>query len=271
MCVASFFSWDSLSSFKTFSFERLPPKPSMRVISLNMWGKFGPYEKRWSYAQKYVPLMNTDILCLQEAGDKTCLESLRKATGLNILMDDCGQTGLAVLSRYPAKQGGLVEYKTRSSLEPYIRKFLWFEIKTDQGELLVTNTHLAWKKGDDDTRSGQASQLGAFLKGREQNVLLCGDFNCEYSSAPLNNLRKQGFKDILEGTRFENKPSWDNQNPFIQSHHEKFPDRRIDLILAHPDFLKSHPLKEARIEFQQPNPQGLYLSDHWGIVADFQH
>lgn len=235
-----------------------------------MWGKFGPYEDRWSYAERYVPEMKADIICLQESGDLECLNRLEKATGIPVILHDCGQTGLAVLSRMRCERHDLVPYETRSRLETYVRKFQWLEFRYEGAPFLVTNTHLAWKKGDDVTRKGQVSELAAFLKSQQKPALLCGDFNCEYHSTPLQDLRASGYKDILEGTVYEKQPTWDNSNPFIQSHAEKFPDRRIDLILAHPDFLELRPSKKASIEFKKPTPAGLFVSDHWGVIADFE-
>jgi endonuclease/exonuclease/phosphatase family metal-dependent hydrolase len=235
-----------------------------------MWGKFGPYRERWAYAVRHVPRAGADILCVQEGGDEACVRELAEAAGMRVLQSDTGSTGLAILSRLKPEKGGLVEYRTRSELEPYVRKFQWAEFRDGAGSFLVTNTHLAWKKGDDATRSGQAGELGAFLDERKRPAVLCGDFNCEYGSGPLAALRKRGYRDLLEGTPDERKPSWDNANPFIQSHPDKFPDRRIDLILADPAFLKAKPLRSARIAFTEPDPDtGLFASDHWGVVAEF--
>lgn len=243
---------------------------SLRVVSLNMWGKFGPHEARWGYAERCVPSAKPDVLCVQEGGNSDYVGRLAKAAGLRVVQDDTGSSGLALLSRLDCAESGLVPYAKRGFLEPYTRKFQWMRVRDGKKDLLFTNTHLAWKKGDDKTRAGQTGELAVFVTGKKLPAVLCGDFNCEYGSAPLECLRQAGFRDLLAGTALENAPTWDNANPFIRSHPEKFPDRRIDLILANPDFLKLRPFKEARIDFKDPDPKtGLLLSDHWGVITDF--
>ena len=125
------------------------------------------------------------------------------------------------------------------------------------------------KRGARGPRAGQAGELAAFVAKEKKPAVLCGDFNCEYPTPPLASLRGMGCRDLVAGTPDAEKPSWDNTNPYIQSPPEKFPDRRIDLVLANEDFLKARPLKKAVIDFKKADKKGLFLSDHWGIVADF--
>jgi len=161
---------------------------------------------------------------------------------------------------------------------------MYVKFELPQGEFLVGNTHLSWKPDDDETRRKQADELVSGFGQEGVSSILCGDFNCEYPSAPLKGLRDSGFQDLMEGFPDASRPSWDNKNPFIADHRTKFPDRRIDLILANEAFRSVYSLKDIRITLNTPKSSGhsssppyasqlktldLYPSDHYGILATF--
>lgn len=238
----------------------------MKVVSYNLWGKFGPYHERWADAPAALCAIGADVWCLQEAGAGEYLEKVAKATQTRIVIEDLDSTGLAVLAKEKPLSSVLVEYKTHSPLEPYIRKFECVDFGGKR-PFRAVNTHLSWKPGDDASRRGQAEELRAFLAKDPKPTILCGDFNGEYAGAPMQVLRKD-YRDLMKGQADEGMPSWDNANPFIQSHKEKFPDRRIDLILANDLFLKDRPLASASI-IRCKGPSGRPISDHYGILAEF--
>ncbi len=240
-----------------------------RVLSYNMWGKFGPYDQRYGNLLKAVTEIDADIYCFQEAGDIKLLREIARITGLRLLMSDVDETGLAILRDKGSTRKGLVKYDARSPFEGYIRKYQWAEIRDRSGKFLVVNTHLSWKEGDDFTRQGQVEELHRFLERKKMPLILCGDFNCDFHSGPMTKLRDGGLTDTMLGMPDENAPTWDNQNPFIQTHPAKFPDRRIDLILADDPFLKHHPLVHSSIVLNQKGPDQMYPSDHYGVLAEF--
>ena len=143
------------------SFERVPcarlayDKAQLimfKIVTFNIWGTFGPTpEERWSYASECLAKLEADIICLQEATDIKLLERLAGITQKKLIHADCDQTGLAVLSNLPFLDFGLVPYDTKSPIEDYIRKFIWVQLKHQDREFLLTNTHLSWKANDDGT------------------------------------------------------------------------------------------------------------------------
>jgi len=243
----------------------------MKIITFNIWGVRGPDpEKRWAYAGECLAVLAPDILCLQEAFHDTLLEGLARKTGLKIVRSDTDVgSGLAVLSRFAGRAGGLHTYAAKSSEENYVRKFLWTELEAGGALLLVTNTHLSWKAADDPVRQKQAEELESFVSARGLPAVLCGDFNCEYASAPMDAFRKDGYRDLMEGMPDAGRHSWDNANPHIQTHTVKFPDRRIDLVLANALFRERYTPETTRIVLDEPSPEGLFASDHYGVLAEF--
>ena len=99
---------------------------------------------------------------------------------------------------------------------------MWNEFDCNGKSLLVTNTHLSWKPKDDPTRIKQAEDLLEFVKNESKPAILCGDFNCVYGSNPMRVFIHNGFQDLMEGKPDQDKPTWDNTNPFIQSHNTQF-------------------------------------------------
>lgn len=238
------------------------------LLSFNLWGKFGPAPaERWVYAAKRVKELDADILCLQEASDPYLLDQFSAAVGKKIVLADHGSTGLAVLTNLPARNHELVTYRAKSPMEPYWRKFIWVRFEADGRAFHLGNTHLSYLRADDEARKSQARQLCEFAAQTPGPVLLAGDFNAEFSSPSLEVLREFGYRDAMKGFPDEAKPTWKNANPFTHFQHERFADRRIDLILASQAFAECCKVDDCRIVLDRPSAEGVYPSDHFGVMA----
>ena len=84
----------------------------MRVLSFNTWGIHGPARRR-PVLEQAVRALGANLLCLQEAAD---LAQPDRPTRLL-----APESGLAILSRFPAASHRTITYETRSPLEPYRR------------------------------------------------------------------------------------------------------------------------------------------------------
>lgn len=235
----------------------------MRILTLNLWGIFGPPQRRPVLIQQ-LQTLQADILCLQEATDPDLLKVLAYPTCIHH-----PEPGLAILSRFPARSQRSIIYKTVSPLEPYRRGALLAELETDVAALWVATTHLSWKAEDDASRLGQAEELARILEPLPDPLLLSGDFNAPPSAPPVQGLLKVGFVDLFAALHpSEPGITWDNRNPFIQSHSVRFPDRRIDLLLLRQ---RSHPSLKAvacEVVFDKPSAEWpFYPSDHYGVLT----
>lgn len=236
----------------------------MRIITINMWGRGGPWRQRWRIAARDLALLQADVLCMQEVDDRDLLAEVVRACGLRVAAADLASSCLAVLTRGPA-EGEVRRFRTISPHEGTPRSCCL--VRLPSGATLA-NTHLSWRKEDAASRRGQVAELASELRG--QPSLVCGDFNCELGAPELAPLLSAGFMDVCTGTAAAARPTWDNRNPFTLPYRSQYPDMRIDLVLAGGAFLGLHPLQDARVVLDQPDAEtGLYVSDHFGVMAEF--
>jgi endonuclease/exonuclease/phosphatase family metal-dependent hydrolase len=237
----------------------------MKILTFNCWGKYGPLARQ-PYLFKTIRDVNADILCLQEAPDATFLQSLRYP----VVFHD-PQTGLALLSRFPAVgQSHTRLYKTRSPLEEYPRGVLLAELLVGRNNLWVGTTHLSWKAEDEASRFAQAEELAKGSQTLKGTLLMGGDFNASPEQAPVRRLREAGFVDLFGTLHPKDKGiTWDNANPFIQSHSVRFPDRRIDLLLLRETTAGEWPPSDCAIACREPDSSGMHASDHYGVTVTF--
>ena len=241
----------------------------MKLITLNMWGKCGPYQKRWDYFLEQLKELSPDILCLQEVGDDELTEILVKTFRLNHFAA-AYQAGLLTISRFPISEKQTLRYQSHSPQEPnYERSAVLTKINLGQYNLMVANTHLAWREDDRPTRDRQMEELLYVIKNTKLPSLICGDLNDIPESSPLEKCFEASYENLIQ-VREPDVITWDNQNPFIQTHCVKFPDRQIDYILVHEAASKILKVKTCRRTFDQPNEELIFPSDHYGLVAEFE-
>lgn len=245
---------------------------SVKVLTLNTWGRNGPPERRPLLIQA-IRELQPDIALLQEVTDPSLLDELGCPTRLL-----AGEGWLAIATRFPALRHGSVTYRTVSPMEPYRRQILLAQLDTGAGRVWAGCTHLSWKAEDGATRLAQTEELVRLVSELPEPLLLGGDFNAPPEEPPIRRMREAGFTD-LHARLHPSEPgvTWDNRNPFIQSHSVRFPDRRIDYIFMRypvPDTDKgsrySSPLLTpltCDVVCNHPSPAGLYPSDHYGVLA----
>ncbi len=239
----------------------------MRILTLNCWGNHGPLE-RIPLLQEAILSLQPDILCLQETPEDPFFpklaSSLKHPTRVN-----APDSWLAVSSRFPVRQHRIESYRTLSPLEPYRRQALGVELALGINSLWVVTTHLAWKAEDEATRLKQADELIRLVEPLGGRVFLAGDFNAKPQRDSIRRVRQQGFADLFARLHPE-KPgiTWDNSNPFIQSHSVRFPDRRIDYLFLKEAAFPQIQLVSCEVAGRTPNAKGLFPSDHYGLLAD---
>lgn len=241
----------------------------MRLITLNTWGKCGPYQERWRFLLEELGNLKPDVLCLQEVMDDELTRSLQKFLGFSNFIPSY-EAGLLILSRFPLSDHRILSYQHRSPQEmDYKRNAITTKIKIGKIELVLANTHLAWREEDRPTRDGQITELLEAIKETCFPSIICGDLNDIPESLPLERTRTSGYENLLQIYQ-PDAITWDNRNLFIQTHNVKFPDRQIDYILTHESASRILKPKTCRRAFDQINEQLIYPSDHYGIFSEFK-
>ena len=241
----------------------------MKIVTLNTWGMSGPYETRWDYLLEELQRIQPDVICFQEVFEPTLVRKIEECFQFSGVASH--EAGLVILTRFSISSHQDLKYQTKSPLEEYERHALSASLTTQSGPLLVVNTHLAWKPEDEKTRLNQVKELIAAVEKKESHALLAGDFNDTPESKPVKTIKAAGFIDLFESLHPDERGlTWDNKNPFMKEHAIKLPDRRIDFLFAHKKLLANTSPLKCEVVFNLPDKNGIYPSDHYGVVVDLE-
>jgi endonuclease/exonuclease/phosphatase family metal-dependent hydrolase len=261
---------------------------TLRVATLNIWNRFGPWEERLVAIRAGVEALAPDLLGLQEVlrldpseGDGLDQgEAIARGFGYHVAYArarDQRYYGNALLSRWPIVRAEGFDLPRGGTDER--RSLLFAEIDSPYGVVPFFVTHLNWKFDEGHVREEQLREIvdrvESLAKGDAFPAILVGDFNAEPHSDEIRFLRgltSMGAKrrvyyqdafalagDGSAGITFA------RSNPFAAALRE--PDRRIDYVFVRgrDEQHRGEPL-EACVCFDSP-VEGCFASDHYGVVA----
>lgn len=242
----------------------------MKILTLNTWGKRGPYQGRWNFFLDELQPLMPDVLCLQEVTDSELTKKIIDTfSSEDLKAIHAYESGLLILSRFPVLEHHVLTYRSFSNLERTDeRKAIIATLNIQDQKIVIANTHLAWREHDRPVRQAQVKELLEDLKKMNLPSLIAGDLNDIPESSPLEETRTAGYENLIE--RYQpDVITWDNHNLFIQSHTVKFPDRQIDYLLIHNSFHDFLRPKNCSVIFNQASDRMVYPSDHYGLIAAF--
>jgi endonuclease/exonuclease/phosphatase family metal-dependent hydrolase len=261
---------------------------TLRVASLNIWNRFGPWDQRLTAIRAGVEALAPDLLGLQEV--------LRLAPGDGDGLDQAAVVaepgayhvayararderwyGNAALSRWPIAQSRTIELPRCGTDEK--RTLLYAEVVAPFARIPFFVTHLNWKFDEGHVREAQVREIASCVQSLAPKdafpAILVGDFNAEPEAdeirflrglTSLGGTRRVFFQDAF-ALAGDGSPGFTfaRRNPFAAPLRE--PDRRIDYVLIHgrDDRFRGEPL-EARVCFDEP-VEGTFPSDHFGVLA----
>jgi endonuclease/exonuclease/phosphatase family metal-dependent hydrolase len=269
----------------------------VRVLSWNLWWRFGPWERRAPAIAATLDRLRPDVACLQEVwhdGTISFAEDLAGRLGYHhvyasrLEIDGVG-FGNAVLSRWPVTSHEALPLPAPEELEE-LRTCLRADIDGPRGPLQVFCTHLNWRFDQSHVRQAQVRAICSFVAssrpetGRSFPPVLCGDLNAAPESDEVRMLTGLGsvpepglvFHDAWEaaGERAgidggDDGSTWSNRNPHAALDLE--PDRRIDYVLA--GWPKSGGVGHVtRCEVHGIDPlDGVVASDHLAVLAELRY
>jgi endonuclease/exonuclease/phosphatase family metal-dependent hydrolase len=267
----------------------------VRVLSWNLWWRFGPWEARRPAIAATLARLDADIVCLQEVweDDDVCFAAeLATSLGMHHVFGtrlDLGgvRFGNAVLSRWPITSHEVLDLPAPSDLDE-LRTCVRADVHGPRGALQVYSTHLNWRFDHSHVRQEQVRAICAFIArsraegGHTFPPLLCGDFNADPDSDEIRVLTgrtataepKLVFHDAWEvaGRASESSATgatWTNDNPYAVLDLE--PDRRIDYVLAGwPKAGGAGHVTSCTVECLEP-VDGVVPSDHLGVLATLRY
>jgi endonuclease/exonuclease/phosphatase family metal-dependent hydrolase len=263
---------------------------TVRVATLNIWNRFGPWDDRLAAIHDGVRALAPDLLGMQEVlrldpGEGDALDQAAAVGGpfgyhaAYARARDQRWYGNAALSRWPIARSVTVELPRCGTDEK--RSLLFAEIDAPFGRVPFFVTHLNWKFEDGHVREAQVREIAAFVESvaapEAFPAILVGDFNAAPDSDEIRFLRGLtslgGSRRVFYQDAFEvagdGTPgvTFARRNPFAAPLRE--PDRRIDYVFVRgrDERSRAEPL-EARVCFDAAaGPARAFPSDHFGVVA----
>ena len=260
----------------------------VKVLTWNVWWRFGPWEERAEAIASNLAALDADIIALQEVWKHDGISFAAKLAGklgFHYVFENCmdvGDTGFgnAILSRWPIETTDQISlYGKEQTGESRIA--IYAEIDGPRGKIPLFVTHLNWKLDESHIRQKQVADLARFIGSKPLTKfppVLCGDFNADPDSEEMRMLTGLTTAPV-EGLVFYDAwgfagagsggMTWDNSNPYVGMDFE--PDRRIDYILVGlPAAKGAGHIVECAVVGNRPI-NDIYPSDHFAILAELRY
>ena len=265
----------------------------LRVLTLNIWNRQGPWEARLPLIQRELATLEPDLVGLQEVlhHDSEPVDQaleIARGAGLSYHVAFASawhiggglQFGNAVLSRFPIVDARSFPLPGEPGEET--RGLLYASCDAPCGRVPVFVTHLDWQLNRGWIRERQVASIVEKVRelapvGEGFPPILMGDFNAEADSDEIRWLR--GYtsrlgKNVYFADCFaaagDGTPgfTYERSNRFAARARE--PNRRIDYVFVRgPDRqLRGEPLT-ARLACTVPTGE-VFPSDHYGVYAEIQ-
>jgi endonuclease/exonuclease/phosphatase family metal-dependent hydrolase len=260
----------------------------LRVLSWNLWWRFGPWEARFPAIQETVRRLDPDIACLQEVWGEPEGESSasRIADALGYehvyahrLHLDGVDFGNAIISRWPIASTEWWPLPARHDAEE-MRTLVFAEVDGPRGPVQVFNTHLNWRFDHSDVRQEQVRYICERIEEKRPRTfppILCGDMNAPPDSTEMWMLSgkttlpvpKLVLHDAWEMAGDGPGHTWSNDNPYARLDLEM--SRRIDFIWSGwPRAGGAGHVTSCEVIGQEAI-DGVVPSDHYGVLAELRY
>jgi endonuclease/exonuclease/phosphatase family metal-dependent hydrolase len=260
----------------------------LRIMTWNIWWRFGPWVQREPAILQCIADLNPDVIALQEVwgdGETNFAEKVADRLGYQHVFASSmeireSKFGNALLSRWPiVRDDFTMLFGEKETGEG--RLALFAEVNGPRGSIPVFSTHLNWKYEQSHIRQRQVTDLARFVDQKRPFVyppIVCGDFNSEPGSdeirmlTGLTNCPVEGlvFHDAWAVAGGDGRGiTWDNCNPYVVVEFE--PDRRLDYIfVGGPGSGGAGHIVDCNLAGNKPI-DGVWPSDHYAVVAELRY
>jgi endonuclease/exonuclease/phosphatase family metal-dependent hydrolase len=265
----------------------------MRIATLNLWGAHAPLERRLAAAAHGLRALELDALLVQEvrAGSDVAntadqlaallggdwraayVAAARGDAGAFGPGSAAGEEGLAILAPGPIADVRAVRLPAgRQGAERLL-------LSARVGAIWAHTTHLNWRLGDGLAREAQVVAASEAARACGDGVhVLGGDFNaapdCDEIRFLLGRHTLAGRREVWQDAFARARPgergdTFARRNPMTDelAHLER--DRRIDYLFISPEQRGGRGrVVDARVILDAPDPDGVWASDHFGVLAE---
>lgn len=272
---------------------------SVRVMTLNIWHRSGPWHERLALIRRGLSEISPDLVGLQEVlrlgqagpfdGTNDQASELAQDLGYGVafgVVQGLGQglvLGNALLARAPILRAETIELPSGDS--PFKRALLVALVDSGAAATPVLVTHLSFEPHEGSLRRRQLEivvrEASRFVAPSYAPVIVMGDLNADPDSEEMRYLLSwhgtgaERFRLIDAWSACPNEPGYtfDRRNGFAAEARE--PSRRIDYILA--GTLSGRALRPtaSRLVLTESvlgaSGAPVWASDHFGLVTDLEH
>lgn len=259
----------------------------MRVVTWNLWWRFGPWEARQEPIARVLRSLDADVVCLQEvfadpASGRDQAQEVAAVTGLEVVRGRHGDGrplsfGNALLSRWPLRDAATVPLPTGDRSR---RAAVVATVDAPSGPFTAASLHLTWQYHASVERERQLEVVVAEVDARQrrlggdQPAILGGDFNAVPDSDEIRRLTGSArpyvgglvFTDAWAAVGDGPGHTWTRDNPHTAD--AQFPRRRVDHVMVawpRPKPL-GNPLRAVLAGVEPVD--GMVPSDHYAVVVD---
>jgi len=265
----------------------------MRVLSWNLWWRYGPWERRRQAIAATMAEVGPDLCGLQEVwggpGENLAAE-LAERLGLHWCWavaskgrgtgGDGLSLGNAILSRWPIVAQAEAELPVGDLVEER-RVAVHARVDTPGGLLPMFTTHLTYGLGRSQVRTAQVRRLAEFVAENAADgaypPVVTGDLNAEPGSDELRLLGglltapAVPGQVLVDAWRYADagQPgfTWDHRNGYLAN--SIVPDSRIDYVLTGPPRQGRGRVRSAGLAGAAP-VDSVWPSDHFAVVAELE-
>lgn len=264
-------AWHAAQGWSPADVPQPAPGPAtVRVLTWNtLWDR---YDSDRVFSARRRPLLlaalreaDADVVALQEVDDGLLDELLRDPwirAGYTLGVDPAGpdvtDCGVLLLSRLPVREAG------RHSLGPH-KGVAAISVDTAAGPLAVVATHLSSDHSAQgaERRQAELTRLAEGLAAVTGDVVMLGDFN-DGGDTPTAMLGLADAWTRVHGPEDDTATFDPVVNPLAAVSSLSGLARRLDRVLLRGGVRPT----AAVLRGDRPQPDGLYLSDHYGVEVD---
>ncbi|MEU0302726.1 poly(A) polymerase [Streptomyces sp. NPDC006175] len=247
-----------------------PPDPSASLTVLTWNTLWDRYDSDRIDTARRRPLLldalgaaNADVIALQEVEPallRLLLDCAWVRDGYVVATGrdhrDVADNGLLLLSRLPVSEAGLHVLGPHKAVTAAV-------VETTDGPVTVAVTHLSSDHSPEGAtrRDTELADLAAGLAAIEGELLLVGDFN-DGGDRPQTRLAMTDAWSQVHGPA-DLTPTFDpSVNPLAAVSSLSGRVSRLDRVLLRTERLRA---RSAALTGETPGPEGLYISDHYGV------